>query len=73
MKDFKFLKRNTWYNPNQQVTYAVCGSTTNYISVINTTNVMGEVVNASVELRERIVVLEEEIRRLRNDLELAIS
>jgi uncharacterized small protein (DUF1192 family) len=53
--------------------YAVCGSTTNHIAVINTTDVMSQVMNASIELRERIAMLEEETIRLRRDLNLVTN
>jgi hypothetical protein len=60
MKDFKFLKNNTWYNPDQQITY-------NDVRTINTNEVMmNELINASMELRESIRVLEEQTINLRD-------
>ena len=64
MKDFKFLKRNTWYNPDQQA-YTVCGSTINH-TAINVNNIMAEAISASNELQERIAQLEYETRFLRD-------
>ena len=66
MKDFKFLKRNTWYNSNQQA-YAVCGSTINH-TAINVNDLMAEAITASNELQERIARLEYETRILRDSL-----
>jgi hypothetical protein len=60
MKDFKFLKHNTWYDSDQQITY-------NDVRTINANEVMmNELINASMELRESIRVLEEQTINLRD-------
>ncbi len=64
MKEFKFLRRNTWYN---QQSVVVCGSTINNM-VINVNDIMNEAISASNELQERIVQLEYETRFLRDML-----
>lgn len=71
MKEFKFLKRNTRYNPDRQM-YAVCGTTTNNIAV-NVNDLMAEAISASNELQERIARLEYETRILRNSINQHLS
>ena len=71
MREFKFLRRNTWYNPNQQ-SFVVCGTTTNNIAV-NVNDLMAEAISASNELQERIARLEYETRILRNSINQHLS
>lgn len=82
MRNFKFLKQNTWYNSDQQVTSTAVGvGRINYINVfsganhavLETEDVMSRVINASQELRERVASLEREIIELRSSIDQSMN
>jgi hypothetical protein len=76
MREFKFLRHNTWYNPNQQLSFVTSGTNTVTIynnndvtnATINTFDTMSELIEASRELRESIRNLEAEAVNLRDTL-----
>lgn len=71
MKEFKFLRHNSWYSLDERIITDIphiIAFRNNDNQTLASTDMMGELINASMELRESIRALEVEAIILRDTI-----